>query len=305
MSNIVSVQGQTYPSPMGDTSASAALANQASSFGYTMGQVTGANAPLTPSIATSLMHRSMTTGVPTSELDQFGGYSAVKAMFDANGGSYSLDAISSSQRQLLAQQIATTGTGNMSLLIKEQVALLPSALAEMAKNGIDSAPIVHKIQSSQASFGQGFTQLSGTEALLTPAVAKNLMLRSMTTGVPTSEMVSYGGYDAVKAMYDSNGGSYGLQDFTAKEKQTLAMQVAASGVGNFALPISQGIQVGAAVLQTMRDNGIDQETISKIQLATNKPQVASSTLSPTSLPFVDSNSYIDSFMGVQKQDSTD
>jgi hypothetical protein len=95
------------------------------------------------------MQRSMTTGVPTSEFDQYGGYSAVKAMFDANGGSYSLDAIPSSQRQQFAQQIAATGTGNMSLLINEQVALLPSGLAEMNKNGVDSAPIVRKIQLTQ------------------------------------------------------------------------------------------------------------------------------------------------------------
>jgi hypothetical protein len=31
----------------------------------------------------------MTTGVPTAEFDQYGGYNAVKAMFDANEGSYS------------------------------------------------------------------------------------------------------------------------------------------------------------------------------------------------------------------------
>lgn len=299
MSNIIPVQGQTYPSSMGDMSAAEAVTNQGSNFSLTMGQVNGSNTPLTPSLASSLMYRSMTTGVPTSEFDQYGGYSAVKAMFDANGGTYSLDAISSTQRQELAQQVASTGTGNMSLLINEHVSLLPSGLAEMAKNGIDSAPIVQKIQAAQASSGQGFTQLSGSETSLTPSVAQALMHRSMTTGVPTSEMDSYGGYNAVKAMYDSNGGSYGTQNFSAAEKQTLATQVATSGVGNFALPISQQISVSAAVLQTMRDNGIDLGTINSIQAA---GQAASSTYSLTSSPFVDSNSYINSFLDSQKQD---
>jgi putative effector of murein hydrolase len=257
MSNIVPVQGQTYPSPVGDTSSAAAVSNQGSNFSYTMGQVTGTNTALTPSLASSLMYRSMTTGVPNAEFDQYGGYSAVKAMFDANGGSYSLDAISSAQRQDLAQQMAASGTGNMSLLVSEHVSLLPSGLAEMAKNGIDSAPIVQKIQAAQASPAQGFSQLSGTETSLTPAVAQSLMHRSMTTGVPNTEMDAYGGYDAVKAMYDANGGSYSTQDFSAAEKQTLAQQVASSGVGNLALPISQNISISPAVLQTMRDNGID------------------------------------------------
>ena len=303
MSNIVSVNSQTYPSPSVDSTANVAVANQSSGFSYMMGQVKGANTALTPSLATSLMQRSMTTGVPTSEFDQYGGYSAVKAMFDANGGSYSLDAIPSSQRQQFAQQIAATGTGNMSLLINEQVALLPSGLAEMNKNGVDSAPIVQKIQLAQVEMSRSVEQLSAAEFMLTPTVATNLMHRSMSTGVPTSEMVSYGGYDAVKAMYDSVGGRYATQEFTSAEKQTLAEQVATSGIGNFALPIDQGIKVSNAALQTMRDNGIDQATLNKIELAMNKTQISSSSFAPVAFPFVDTNSFIDSFMGVQKQDS--
>lgn len=299
MSNIVPVLGQTYPSPVGDTSAAEAVTNQGSNFSLTMGQLTGANNTLTPSLASGLMYRSMTTGVPTAEFDQYGGYSAVKAMFDANGGSYSLDAISSTQRQELAQQVASTGTGNMSLLIKEHVSLLPSGLAQMANNGIDSAAIAQKIQAAQSSTAQVPALLSGAETTLTPAVAQSLMHRSMTTGVPNSEMESFGGYDAVKAMYDSNGGVYGTQSFSAAERQALGTQVATSGVGNFALPISEHISVSAAVLQTMRDNGIDLGTINGIQASMGQ-QPAGSNYSLTSSPFVDSNSYIDSFIGAQK-----
>ena len=43
---------------------------------------------LTPEIAINLMHRSMTTGAPTSEFNRYGGYDKVKALYDAGGGSY-------------------------------------------------------------------------------------------------------------------------------------------------------------------------------------------------------------------------
>lgn len=302
MSNIVPVLGQTYPSTALDLPAGEPINNQGSNFSLTMGQVTG-NSSLTPSLASSLMYRSMTTGVPTSEFDQYGGYSAVKALFDANGGSYSLEAIPSAQRQELAQQVASTGIGNMSLLIQEHVSLLPSGLAQMANNGIDSAPIFHKIQAAQSSTAQGPAPLSGPETSLSPVVAQSLMHRSMTTGVEKSEMDAYGGYDAVKAMFDSNGGTYGTDNFTTAEKQALATQVASSGVGNFALPISQHLSISAAVLKTMRDNGIDLGTINNIQAAAGQ-QTAGSNFSLISSPFVDSTSYIDSFMGAQKQDRT-
>lgn len=44
---------------------------------------------LTPEIARTLMQRSMTTGLPYSESDKYGGYAAVKAMYDKSGGDYS------------------------------------------------------------------------------------------------------------------------------------------------------------------------------------------------------------------------
>lgn len=56
---------------------------------------------LTPDIATNLMHRSMTTGAPTSEFDRYGGYDKVKAFYDVGGGSYA-------KPTLLTQQILPT-----------------------------------------------------------------------------------------------------------------------------------------------------------------------------------------------------
>jgi hypothetical protein len=43
-------------------------------------------APITPSIAADLITRSQTVGVPNSEFDQYGGYDAVKNVYDASGG---------------------------------------------------------------------------------------------------------------------------------------------------------------------------------------------------------------------------
>jgi hypothetical protein len=43
-------------------------------------------------------------------------------------------------------------------------------------------------------------------ATLTPEIAKDLMIRSMTTGAPTSEFDKYGGYEAVSSMYVAQRG---------------------------------------------------------------------------------------------------
>jgi len=70
---------------------------------------------------------------------------------------------------------------------------------------------------------------------LTPEIAKNLMQRSMTTGVNTADFDKYGGYDAVAAMYNANQGSYNLADQTLSQLQSAANQIQATGVGNQAV----------------------------------------------------------------------
>ena len=265
-------------------------------FSYAMGQASAAGGGLTPAIAQSLMYRSMTTGVPNGELDQYGGYSAVKAMFDANGGTYSLDAIPAQQRQQLAQVVAHTGVGNMQLLVNERVALAPSALDAMAQNGIDQNTInsvQQKTKDGQQPSPQNFFNTSAKEfdakeiSTITPAVAQSLMYRSMTTGVPNAEFDQYGGYSAVKAMFDANGGTYSLEAIPADQRKALAMQVASTGVGNMAAPITEKIGVSTAVLQAMASNGMDKATIEQITQKTSGFEQA---------PFVDSNSYINIFM---------
>lgn len=131
---------------------------------------------------------------------------------------------------------------------------------EMARNGIDQASInqiYQRVQEGQSGAGSLKTVPGGATVGLTPSIAQSLMQRSMTAGVHKSEMDLYGGYDAVKAAYDAASGSYSTDAIPNQQKQQLAMQVAATGVGNFTLPASSGVSVGAAAIQAMKDNGID------------------------------------------------
>jgi len=62
---------------------------------------------LTPELAKTLMQRSMTTGLPYSESDKYGGYAAIKALYDKSGGDYSgSNAPYPQQQQPMQQQQA-------------------------------------------------------------------------------------------------------------------------------------------------------------------------------------------------------
>jgi len=291
--DINSVQGTSYlPSAQVPT----VSPNYNSGFSYAMGKAATAGGGLTPAVAQSLMYRSMTTGVPNSELDQYGGYGAVKAMFDANGGTYSLEAIPAQQRQQLAQVVANTGIGNMQLLVNERVALAPVALDAMAQNGIDQNTInlvQQKTKDGQQPSPQSFSNTAAIEdgaqavRIITPSVAQSLIYRSMTTGVTNAEFDQYGGYSAVKEMFDANGGTYSLSAIPADQRKALAMQVASTGVGNMSAPVAEKIGVSSVVLQAMAGNGMDKATIE---------QIKKKTIDFEQAPFVDSNSYISIFM---------
>lgn len=97
---------------------------------------TNAVGGLTPSIAQNLMQRSMTTGVPTSEFNKYGGYDAVKAMYDANKGAYSLDEMDPGFLDQMDDIIANTGVGNLSLLQKTGTPLTEAGRQAMINNGI-------------------------------------------------------------------------------------------------------------------------------------------------------------------------
>jgi len=239
MSNINVIQGAGYGQSAGDSGAPVQDTSQGG-FGLAMGQVSAASAALTPAVAQSLMNRSMSsTGVPTAELEKYGGYDAVKAVFDANGGVYSRNANDTTQFQRGQDFSVVSGTG------------------------------------------------TATTLTLTPSIAKGLMYRSMTTGVPTSEMNQYGGYDAVKAMFDAGSGSYGLDAIPAEQRKSLATVVAVTGVGNMSAPVAEKVGLSAQVLHSMASNGVDKTTID---------QLSQKTASFELPPFIDTQSYISTFM---------
>lgn len=119
---------------------------------------------LTPEIAKDLMWRSMTTGAPTSEFNKYGGYDAVASMYNQSGGTYSLADISPEFKQQAAQTIAQTGVGNLALLGESQTPLSAAAIANMAKNGIDTGTIERAIGSYGVA-GSGGISSSQYEAL--------------------------------------------------------------------------------------------------------------------------------------------
>jgi hypothetical protein len=70
------------------------------------------------------------------------GMKQFRAMYTAGGGEYSHDAIPVDLRNQLAQQVAQTGVGNLSILEKTGNALSAGAIENMAKQGtISSLPL--------------------------------------------------------------------------------------------------------------------------------------------------------------------
>ncbi len=79
-------------------------------------------------------------------------------------------------------------------------------LADLSNLGASNA---FKTLSTPFSFtgDKKYEQVVGPNGL-TPNIARDLMQASLKGGTPSSEFKKYGGYDAVKAVYDKSGGSY-------------------------------------------------------------------------------------------------
>jgi hypothetical protein len=92
---------------------------------------------LTPAIAKDLIQRSMTTGAPTSEFNSYGGYAAVKAMYDANGGTTSRDEISAADLKNYANIVANTGVGELGILRDTNTPLTEAGRTAMKNNGVE------------------------------------------------------------------------------------------------------------------------------------------------------------------------
>ena len=78
-------------------------------------------------------------------------------------------------------------------------------LADLSNLGASNA---FKTLSTPFSFRSYDTPVQGGVGGLTPNIAQDLMRRSMTTGLPKSESDKYGGYAAIKAVYEKSGGDF-------------------------------------------------------------------------------------------------
>jgi hypothetical protein len=126
--------------------------------------------------------------------------------------------------------------------------------------GVTGAPL----PAASAQKAPSVTALTNAAApaapTLTPAIAQDLMVRSMTTGVPTSEFNKYGGYDAVAAVYNSSGGTYDLKNVPKETLTGLANTVAQTGVGNLSVLQQAGVPLSQAGYENMIRNGMDPAT---------------------------------------------
>jgi hypothetical protein len=104
-------------------------------------------ATLTPDIAQNLIWRSMATGVPTTEFEKYGGYEAVHSLYQSTGGQMSFNAIPTDLRNELAQTVAQTGSGNLSILKETGTPLTTEGAANMVRNGIDPTSIDRFVES--------------------------------------------------------------------------------------------------------------------------------------------------------------
>jgi hypothetical protein len=91
---------------------------------------------LTPEIARSLMHRAMTTGVSTPEMDKYGGYNTVAKMYERGGGQYDRAEIDAKTLTDLARQVANQGSGNLAILKDTNTPLTAAGIGALRKQGI-------------------------------------------------------------------------------------------------------------------------------------------------------------------------
>lgn len=97
---------------------------------------------------------------------------------------------------------------------------------------------------------------ANTAATLSPQIAQDLMQRSMTTGVPTSEFDKYGGYDAVASLYNQGNGTYDLTKLDPAFLDRMDDVIANTGVGNLSVLKQTGQPLTKAGYQAMQNNGV-------------------------------------------------
>ena len=109
---------------------------------------------LTADTAKNLIYRAMTTGVPNSEMDKFGGSMEVMKVFEANGGQYDIMTIPDDLRRELAQKVSESGVGNMLAAKIENLPIAVSAIQALSDAGVDSA-VIEQLRSSGHHLAEG------------------------------------------------------------------------------------------------------------------------------------------------------
>ena len=196
---------------------------------------------LTPDIAIDLMHRSMTTGVPTSEFDAYGGYDVVASMYQSAGGGYNRAEIPKAEMQVYANQVAATGVGNLQILADTATPITTIALVDMVNNGIDTSTVKMAVE----NFGTDAMKAAPNEVValvkdaakspekITPLVnlidqatsgeqiKKGVTKTDKTTAQNFHDYIYAGGNDATAATakglawYDANRSVYTPDQFVA------------------------------------------------------------------------------------------
>lgn len=109
---------------------------------------------LTADTAKNLIYRAMTTGVPNSEMDKFGGSLEVMKVFEANGGQYDIMTIPADLRRELAQKVSESGVGNLLAAKIENLPIAGSTIQALSDAGVESA-VIEQLRRSGHPLAEG------------------------------------------------------------------------------------------------------------------------------------------------------
>lgn len=164
------------------------------------------SATLTPDIAQNLMQRSMTTGVPTSEFDKYGGYDKVQSLYNQGNGTYALDKLDPAFLNSVDDIIANTGVGNLSVLKMTGQPLTKAGYQAMNSNGVGLTEADLK---AMAIPYEGFLQTPKTTVSATNQTQSGAptMLGVSNSGAewPGSSGATSGGWNARQVVGASKG----------------------------------------------------------------------------------------------------
>ena len=213
-SQLMSVYGLS-PADLNYVNSKAGTALLAPIGGNTLSNAAAAvNTPatLTADVAKDLMQRSMTTGVPTSEFDKYGGYDKVQALYNQGNGTYALDKLDPAFLDRMDDIIANTGVGNLSVLKMTGQPLTKAGFQAMNNNGTGLTEadlkafgipyegflkVPQKATSTQQNGTGSTTQLSTVPRVMgpLPGAAENGGFDTWRTGAAGNDMLGAGNAD--------------------------------------------------------------------------------------------------------------